>query len=922
MDGPYRSEHSPDTVLERVSDAVVSVNEQLECTYLNHSAQSILETTTGTVYDEPIDEYFPDPMATVIHEQIEQVRETGTSQSVGQYHERLGRWFEVSVYSDEDGFSIFLSDSADDKEGERAGHEVTTQFDQFSTAISEAFFAVSGDYSETVYVNPAVERMYGITPAEAREDPLAWLRHVHPDDRVELVTDLDTQKDDEVSWPIEQEFRIKHPDRGVRWVRTKLDNTGGADVIVGTARDITDSKQRERQLVRREHRLRATFDHAPDEMYVHDAEGVVQDVNLAAVDNLGYSRKQLLSMSVSDFVSDRSKDELTDVFQDMSTNSTYRTESRHERADGTTYPVEVWVNKISYNDTDRFVGICRDISTKRRQARALAELHSATQRLVEAKEQKDIIQGLVDAAVTIAGVDSATLYRFEESDNALLPADSHGRDTRGAHIEPGHGPRWDAFAEQTTRVLEPGNSIRVRDAISRVAVLSFGDRWLLQCASVEPDTFDEQRIELLETLTATTEAVLNRTVREQQLRRREEQLQNRSAEAERLKRVNERIRRLSADLADIRSREALNTVVCEGLTAIPEFEFAWIGTAIDDVVKPLATRGDHTSYLDTHAPIETGRSASVLPAGRAAATGDIVLVEQIADEIHEGEWQADALAGTLLSAVSVPVEHDGVRYGILTLYGNQIDAFGANVPTVLDEFADIVARTCRRIDQERAVQSGRERRVEFSATDVGTPLLSVADEFDSTISILRVDRSQPTTTVYVESTSAGQSACLHAGDATEGIAAVRATGPDTYCYQLEAEDGGLVREIAEHGGTVESITATAKTMRVHARFPDTGSTDAILRALSDRYDGLSVAQTHELDDTTHHTEQLFDELTDRQSEALRTAFQHGYFEWPRPSTGEEVAEAMGISPSTFTEHLRRAESTVLTRIIAYDTGSR
>ena len=48
-------------------------------------------------------------------------------------------------------------------------------------------------------------------------------------------------------------------------------------------------------------------------------------------------------------------------------------------------------------------------------------------------------------------------------------------------------------------------------------------------------------------------------------------------------------------------------------------------------------------------------------------------------------------------------------------------------------------------------------------------------------------------------------------------------------------------------------------------------------------------------------------LTDKQREALETAHRAGYFDWPRESTGEEIADRLGVSPATFTQHLRAAE---------------
>lgn len=52
-------------------------------------------------------------------------------------------------------------------------------------------------------------------------------------------------------------------------------------------------------------------------------------------------------------------------------------------------------------------------------------------------------------------------------------------------------------------------------------------------------------------------------------------------------------------------------------------------------------------------------------------------------------------------------------------------------------------------------------------------------------------------------------------------------------------------------------------------------------------------------------------LTERQREVLRTAYEMGYFEYPRGANAGEVAEELGIRPSTFTEHINAAQSKIL-----------
>jgi predicted DNA binding protein len=52
-------------------------------------------------------------------------------------------------------------------------------------------------------------------------------------------------------------------------------------------------------------------------------------------------------------------------------------------------------------------------------------------------------------------------------------------------------------------------------------------------------------------------------------------------------------------------------------------------------------------------------------------------------------------------------------------------------------------------------------------------------------------------------------------------------------------------------------------------------------------------------------------LTDRQREVIETAYEMGYFEYPRGANASEVADALDIRSSTFTEHLNAAQSKLL-----------
>lgn len=62
------------------------------------------------------------------------------------------------------------------------------------------------------------------------------------------------------------------------------------------------------------------------------------------------------------------------------------------------------------------------------------------------------------------------------------------------------------------------------------------------------------------------------------------------------------------------------------------------------------------------------------------------------------------------------------------------------------------------------------------------------------------------------------------------------------------------------------------------------------------------------------TESILAGLTDKQVEMLCEAFLLGYFDQPAKVTADELARRAGVSRSTLTEHLRKAETKILTNL--------
>jgi hypothetical protein len=101
---------------------------------------------------------------------------------------------------------------------------------------------------------------------------------------------------------------------------------------------------------------------------------------------------------------------------------------------------------------------------------------------------------------------------------------------------------------------------------------------------------------------------------------------------------------------------------------------------------------------------------------------------------------------------------------------------------------------------------------------------------------------------------------------------------------------------------------------------DPGSLTACFRDLIDDGADVDVVSKREVDVVSEDApvlspESVLPELSGRQHEVLRLAFERGYYEIPRRTTTAQVAAEVGVSRRTAEEHLRRAENKIVAAVV-------
>ena len=200
-----------------------------------------------------------------------------------------------------------------------------------------------------------------------------WMETLHPDDREptrRFWTDSVAGRG-----PYDVEYRVRRRDGVYRWFKTRgvpiRDDSGSIVKWFGTCTDITDLRQTEEALRASEHRFRTFVDHSADAFFLQDHSGVILDVNRQACESLCRAPEELTGRTPQDFDPDFTPALKEELDRRLDAGETVAFESRHQRKDGSQFPVEVR-GRAFWEAGRRFlVSLARDITDRKRAQEAL-----------------------------------------------------------------------------------------------------------------------------------------------------------------------------------------------------------------------------------------------------------------------------------------------------------------------------------------------------------------------------------------------------------------------------------------------------------------------------------------------------------------------------------------------------------------------
>lgn len=234
--------------------------------------------------------------------------------------------------------------------------------DWLLSSAADALIIVDAD-GRIVLVNPPAERLFGYSSQAMIGQTLEILmperfRGAHVAERTNYFSQLRArpmgigmelrgQRSDGVEIPIEVSLSPLETDRGLK-------------MVMATIHDVSLRKQAEQALLDSEARMRAVVDTAADAIVTIHGTGVIERVNPRTEQLFGYAGEALVGQSIGMLMP-----ELLASLTEAEAGKGAPREVAANRADGSTFPVELSLSEFHQGASRMFTVVARDITERR-----------------------------------------------------------------------------------------------------------------------------------------------------------------------------------------------------------------------------------------------------------------------------------------------------------------------------------------------------------------------------------------------------------------------------------------------------------------------------------------------------------------------------------------------------------------------------
>lgn len=408
---------------------------------------------------------------------------------------------------------------------------------------------------------------------------------------------------------------------------------------------------------------------------------------------------------------------------------------------------------------------------------------------------------------------------------------------------------------------------------------------------------------------------------------RERTLENQRDELATLDRIDEVTQKVVRTLIGEPTREEIEQAVCDRLVDSELYQFAWMG-------EPDPAGSDMTGIVGSglDGPLEAiaetidASEESDEPVPKAHYTGEVQVVQQFSgEESLPDDRQATLLEHGVRSGIAVPIRYGDTTYGVLAVGSDRLSAFSNRETDAFEMLGEVIGFAIGAVKHRRLALSDGVVELKFRLTDSDSFYVAAAEQLGCRLSLEGMAAGPEGSLLFYDAvTGTDPESVLELTEEWNAVENARLVSErdDESLFEFTMTGSSLVVTLSEYGAKTKTAVSEGGEATIVAELPSDTDVRGVVERVQTKFPDVELVAKREKERelrTARDFRQDFDQrLTDTQRTALRAAYFAGYYEWPRDSTAEEVADALGVASPTFHQHIRKAQRELLAAFFDWD----
>ncbi|MFB6113324.1 MAG: bacterio-opsin activator domain-containing protein [Halodesulfurarchaeum sp.] len=387
----------------------------------------------------------------------------------------------------------------------------------------------------------------------------------------------------------------------------------------------------------------------------------------------------------------------------------------------------------------------------------------------------------------------------------------------------------------------------------------------------------------------------------------------RERDLQQVKQVLESLRPIIHAITEVSTPETIKQAACEQLVISEAYRFAWYAdyNHVAEEITPTQWAEIANAGMEDDSIEVGGPESDVDTLHRVIQTHHVQVIRDVGDHPVGAVWSGEYLDEDDVVAI-LPVYFDSTVFGVVGLHTDREAAFDEYEREFLREIGELVGHAIHAAENKRLLYSESVVELEFRTRGTESVFVEVADRLDCRFDLEAfIPATETAFLAYTSVTGAPPDAIvdhLSTSSTVEGLRVVHADETEgTIEYKVNESP---VSKLLDYGATVKSAVVEHGEERIVAEVAPGQDIHQIVAGLQDAYSQTTLVSKRSIDRPPRtikaSQDPLEDVLTDRQRKMLELAYHAGFFETPRHSSGDEIAESVGISSPTFYTHVRKA----------------